>query len=341
MKALVKKYPKKGLWLEDVPEPTVSENDVLIQIKQTAICGTDVHIYEWNDWAQRTIPVPMHVGHEFIGEVVKIGSAVDGVTVGMKVSGEGHIVCGYCRNCRAGTRHLCPNAKGVGVNRPGCFAEYLSIPASNVFPLPHGITDDQAAIFDPLGNAVHTALSFDLVGEDVLVTGAGPIGIMGAAIAKHVGARNVVITDINEYRLDLAKTLGIEHAINVKDATLQDVMKELKMTEGFDVGLEMSGSGVAFNGMLKTMKNGGKIALLGLIPAETTIPWDAVIFKGLFIKGIYGREIYETWYKMCAMLQSGLNIKPIITHKFPLEEFEKGFELMISGKSGKILLTWS
>ncbi len=341
MKALVKKYAKKGLWLEDVPEPTIQENDVLIKIKKTAICGTDVHIYQWDKWAQATIPVPMHVGHEFVGEVVKVGKAVTGVTPGMRVSGEGHIVCGHCRNCRAGMRHLCPNTKGVGVNRPGCFAEYLAIPAMNVFPLPDEISDDEASILDPLGNAVHTALSFDLVGEDVLVTGAGPIGIMGAVIAKYVGARHVVITDINEYRLELARKLGITSAVNVSQTTLPEVMKSLGMTEGFDVGLEMSGSGVAFNDMLKSMRNGGKVALLGILPPGTSIPWDQVIFKGLFLKGIYGREMFETWYKMRSLLQSGLPIKPIITHHFPIDRFEEGFEIMSAGKSGKIILDWT
>jgi len=340
MKALVKKFAKKGLWLEGVPEPEVSENDVLIKVLQTAICGTDVHIYQWDEWAQKTIPVPMHVGHEFVGQVVRIGKAVAGVEVGMRVSGEGHIVCGHCRNCRAGMRHLCPNTQGLGVNRPGCFAEYVSIPASNVFPIPDDITDDEASILDPFGNAVHTTLSFDLVGEDVLVTGAGPIGIMGAVVAKHVGARHVVITDVNEYRLKLARKLGIKNTVDVRKTTLKDVMRSLQMTEGFDVGLEMSGNASAFNGMIDTMRNGGRIALLGILPSQTTIPWDQVIFKGLYIKGIYGREMYETWYKMRSMLQSGLNIKPIVTHRFPVARFEEGFETMSAGKSGKIILDW-
>ena len=340
MKALVKKHPKRGLWLEDVPEPQISENDVLIKIKQTAICGTDVHIYEWNEWARQTIPVPMHVGHEFVGEVVKVGKEVVGVHPGMRVSGEGHVVCGHCRNCRAGARHLCANTKGVGVDRPGCFAEYLAIPASNVFPIPEGISDDEASILDPLGNAVHTALSFNLVGEDVLVTGAGPIGIMGAAVALHVGARHVVITDLNEYRLDLARKLGVKNTVDIRKTTLPDVMKSLKMTEGFDVGLEMSGSAEAFKGMVESMKHGGDIALLGILPPHTTIPWNQVIFKGLFIKGIYGREMFETWYKMSSMLQSGLDIKRIVTHRFPLAGFEEGFEVMCAGRSGKVILDW-
>ncbi|MFA5139827.1 MAG: L-threonine 3-dehydrogenase [Elusimicrobiota bacterium] len=340
MKALVKKFAKKGLWMEDVPQPEATETDILIKIRQTAICGTDVHIYQWDEWAQKTIPVPMHVGHEFVGEVVKVGKAVQGFSVGMRVSGEGHIVCGHCRNCRAGLRHLCPNTKGLGVNRPGCFAEYLCIPARNVFPLSDSISDDEASILDPLGNAVHTALSFDLVGEDVLVTGAGPIGIMGAVVARHVGARHVVITDVNEYRLKLAKKLGVKNVVDVRKTTLKDVMKSLGMTEGFDVGLEMSGNPSAFTGMIEAMRNGGKIALLGILPPKTEIPWHQVIFKGLYIKGIYGREMYETWYKMSSMLQSGLNVKPIITHRFPVARFKEGFEIMSAGRSGKIILDW-
>ena len=341
MKALVKKYPQKGIWMEEVPKPVITESEVLIKIKKTAICGTDVHIYLWDEWSQKTIPVPMHVGHEFVGEVVELGKSVAGLKVGQRVSGEGHIVCGHCRNCRAGTRHLCINTKGIGVNIPGAFAEYLAMPAVNVFPIPDEISDDEASIFDPLGNAVHTALSFDLVGEDVLITGAGPIGIMAAAVAKHVGARKVVLTDMNEYRLDLAKKLGIEHCVNVKTQKLKDVMKNIGMTEGFDVGMEMSGSIHAFNDMLDTVKAGAKIALLGILPNGSGINWGHVIFKGLFVKGIYGRELFETWYKMTAMLQSGLNIKPIITHRFPIKDFEKGFELMASGDSGKIVLDWS
>ncbi len=340
MKALVKKSRERGLWLEEVPMPEVHENDVLIKIGQTAICGTDVHIYQWDEWAQKTIPVPMHVGHEFVGTVSAMGKAVTGLKVGQRVSGEGHLVCGFCRNCRAGKRHLCIHTKGVGVNRPGCFAEYLSIPAVNVFPLPDAISDDEASVLDPLGNAVHTALSFDLVGEDVLITGAGPIGIMAGAVAKHAGARNVVITDVNEYRLNLAKKMGVEHAINVSQHSLDEVMKSLGMVEGFDVGLEMSGNPGALNDMLRTVKAGAKIALLGILPPTTTVSWDQIIFKGLFIKGIYGREMFETWYKMSAMLQSGLDIKPILTHKFPVSRFVEGFETMISGSSGKIILDW-
>lgn len=340
MKALVKQFKDKGLCLEDVAKPEIKENDVLVKIKKTAICGTDVHIYEWNEWAQKTIPVPMHVGHEFVGVVDEVGSAVKGLKIGQRVSGEGHVVCGICRNCRAGTRHLCINTKGIGVNRPGCFAEYLSIPATNVFPIPDSISDEEASIFDPLGNAVHTALSFDLIGEDVLVTGAGPIGIMGAVIAQHVGARKVVITDVNPYRLELAKKLGVKNVVDVSKTTLSEVQKSLNMKEGFDIGLEMSGSAAAFNSMLKSLKAGAKIALLGILPKDTQIVWDDVIFKGLFIKGIYGREMFETWYKMTAMLESGLNIKDIITHRYKVEDYNKGFETMISGKSGKIILDW-
>jgi threonine 3-dehydrogenase len=340
MKALVKKFKKPGLWMDDVPMPEVRENDVLIKIRQTAICGTDVHIYQWDAWAEKTIPVPMHVGHEFVGEIAGLGKAVTGLKLGQRVSGEGHLVCGMCRNCRAGARHLCIHTLGVGVNRPGCFAEYLSIPASNVFPIPAGITDDQASVLDPLGNAVHTALSYDLVGEDVLITGAGPIGIMAGAVARHVGARHVVITDINDYRLNLAREMGIKNVVNIRQRSLTQVMQELGMTEGFDIGLEMSGNSAALNEMIHTLKNGGKIALLGILPSDTTIPWDQVIFKGLLIKGIYGREIFETWYKMCAMLQSGLNIEPMFTHRFPVSRFEDGFKTMISGNSGKIILDW-
>lgn len=340
MKALVKKQRERGLWLEEVERPEVRENDVLIKIRHTAICGTDLHIYQWDEWSQRTIPVPMQVGHEYVGEIVATGSAVTGLQVGLRVSGEGHIVCGHCRNCRAGARHLCPNTLGVGVNRPGCFAEYLCIPASNVFPLPDDISDDVAAILDPFGNAVHTALSFDLIGEDVLVTGAGPIGIMAAAVARHVGARNVVITDINEYRLALAAKLGVKHTIDARTTSLRDVQRRLGMTEGFDVGLEMSGSSEAFNDMIQNMRNGGQIALLGILPDHTAIPWSQVIFKGLHLKGIYGREMYETWYKMRSLLQGGLNIRPVITHHYPVARFEEAFSTMIAGNSGKIILDW-
>ena len=341
MRALIKEKAGPGIWLNDIPEPEPGHNDVLIRINKTAICGTDIHIYNWDDWAARTIPVPMAVGHEFAGVIEAVGSEVRGLKPGDRVSGEGHITCGHCRNCRAGRRHLCRNTVGVGVNRQGCFAEYLSIPASNVFVLPDAITDDVAALLDPLGNATHTALSFDLVGEDVLITGAGPIGIMAAAICRHVGARHVVITDLNDYRLSLAEQMGATRAINVKRESLDEVMSELKMTEGFDVGLEMSGSPVAFQDMLRTMHHGGKVALLGIPPNETAIDWNEVIFKGLVIKGVYGREMFETWYKMSSMIQSGLDVTPIITHHYGVTDFQKGFDVMNSGQSGKVILDWS
>jgi len=340
MKALVKSRREPGLWMEDVPVPEIGPNDVLIRVHKSAICGTDMHIWNWDAWSQKTIPVPMHVGHEYVGVIEKVGGEVEGYKVGDRVSGEGHIVCGHCRNCRAGKRHLCPNTKGVGVNRPGSFAEYLSLPATNVFKVPDGISDDLAAIFDPYGNAAHTALSFDMVGEDVLITGAGPIGIMAVAIAKHVGARHVVITDVNPYRLDLARRMGASRAVDVSREKLTDVMAELGMTEGFDVGLEMSGNAGAFRGMIDAMSNGGRIAMLGIFGEDVAVDWGKVIFKGLFLKGIYGREMYETWYKMAAMIQGGLDITPIITHHFPIEDFRQGFEIMGSGKSGKVILDW-
>ena len=340
MRALVKAERAPGLTMQDVPMPEVGPNDVLIRVHKSAICGTDMHIWNWDAWAQKTIPVPMHVGHEYVGVVEKVGSAVTGYKGGERVTGEGHIVCGHCRNCRAGKRHLCPNTIGVGVNRPGSFAEYLAIPAENVFPVPPSISDDVVSIFDPYGNAAHTALSFDMVGEDVLITGAGPIGIMAAAIAKHVGARNVVITDVNEYRLDLARKLGATRAVNVAKEDLKTLMHDLGMTEGFDVGLEMSGNAHAFRSMIDAMSNGGRIAMLGIFGEDAAIDWGKVIFKGLFLKGIYGREMYETWYKMSAMIQSGLDISPVITHRFPIEEFKAGFEAMGSGQSGKVVLDW-
>ncbi|MCZ6536537.1 MAG: L-threonine 3-dehydrogenase [Gammaproteobacteria bacterium] len=340
MKALVKKHSEPGIWMGEVETPALGHNDVLIKISKTAICGTDIHIYNWNDWARQTIPVPMHVGHEFVGEIVETGSEVDGYQAGDRVSGEGHITCGYCRNCRAGRRHLCRNSKGVGVDRPGCFAEFLCIPAQNVFKLPDSIGDDIAAILDPLGNATHTALSFDLVGEDVLITGAGPIGIMAVAIARHAGARHVVITDVNDYRLDLARKMGASVAHNVANGSLEEVMDTLGMTEGFDVGLEMSGNPIALRDLLQTMHHGGKVALLGLPPEDTAIDWKQIIFKGLEIKGIYGREMFETWYKMTSMLQSGLDISPVITHHFPVSEYQEGFDIMRSGQSGKVILDW-
>ena len=340
MKALVKAKSERGIWMQDVEPPTVGHNDVLIEINKTAICGTDIHIFQWDEWAQHTIPVPLTAGHEFCGRIVECGSEVRGLEVGDHVSAEGHITCGVCRNCRAGRRHLCMNTRGVGVNRPGAFAEYLSVPAFNVFKLPDSITDDMAAILDPLGNATHTALSFDLVGEDVLITGAGPIGIMATAIARYAGARHVVITDVNDYRLGLARKMGASMALNVTRESIDDAMQELGMAEGFDVGMEMSGNGRAFEDMLRTMHHGGKIALLGILPENTGIDWDAVIFKGLTIKGIYGREMFETWYKMSSMLQSGLNIDPIITHHFPIDDYLPAFELMESGQTGKVILEW-
>ncbi|HVA55726.1 MAG TPA: L-threonine 3-dehydrogenase [Gammaproteobacteria bacterium] len=341
MKALVKAKAEQGIWLQDVPKPKIGPNDLLIKIKKTAICGTDIHIFNWDAWAQKTIPVPMTVGHEFVGVVAEIGNEVQGFKIGQRVSGEGHITCGHCRNCRAGRRHLCRNTVGVGVNRPGCFAEYLAIPAVNAYPLPDAITDDIAAFLDPFGNATHTALSFDLVGEDLLITGAGPIGCMAVAIAKHVGARYVVITDVNDYRLELASKMGATRAVNVQKQKLEDVMQALDMKEGFDVGMEMSGNPQAFRQMLANMAHGAKVALLGLPPAEVAIDWSQVIFKGLIMKGIYGREMFETWYKMAAMLQSGLDLTPVLTHHFPISDFQKGFEVMRSGQSGKVVLDWS
>ncbi|WP_275076004.1 L-threonine 3-dehydrogenase [Providencia rettgeri] len=340
MKALSKLKAEPGIWMTDVPKPELGHNDVMIKIRKTAICGTDVHIYNWDEWSQKTIPVPMVVGHEYIGEIVAIGQEVKGFKIGDRVSGEGHITCGHCRNCRGGRTHLCRNTIGMGVNREGCFAEYLVIPAFNAFKIPDNIPDEIAAIFDPFGNAVHTALSFDLVGEDVLVSGAGPIGIMAAAVCRHVGARHVVITDVNDYRLELAKKMGVSRAVNVSRENLKDVMNELGMKEGFDVALEVSGAPAAFQSMLDTMNHGGRIALLGIPPASMATDWSQVIFKGLFIKGIYGREMFETWYKMATLIQSGLDLSPIITHQFPIDDFQKGFDVMCSGQSGKVILNW-
>ena len=340
MKALVKKESAPGIWLDDVPEPTIGPNDVLIEIAKTAICGTDMHIYNWDAWASKTIPVPMTVGHEYCGRVVRTGSEVRGLKAGDRVSGEGHITCGHCRNCRAGRRHLCRNTIGVGVNRPGAFAQYLAIPADNAFKLPDSIGDDIASILDPFGNATHTALAFNMVGEDVLITGAGPIGIMAAGIARFVGARHVVITDVNDYRLELAKKMGATRAVNVQRQTLDETMRELGMQEGFDVGLEMSGNATAFRDLLRTMHHGGSVALLGIPPQETAIDWNQVIFKGLTLKGIYGREMFETWYKMASLLQSGLTLDPVITHHLPIQQYREGFEIMGSGRSGKVILDW-
>ena len=340
MKALVKKFAKPGLWLDDVDMPEIGELDVLVKMKKTAICGTDVHIYNWDGWSQATIPVPMTIGHEFVGEIVEIGNRVTRYKVGDLVSGEGHVVCGKCRNCLAGRRHLCKDTMGIGVNRTGIFAEYASIPESNIWLCDPEIPVELFSIFDPLGNAAHTALSFDLLGEDVLITGAGPIGIMAGAIAKHAGARNVVVTDVNDYRLSLAKKLGATRVVNVSEEKISDVMTELKMKEGFDVGLEMSGNALAFQDMIASMVHGGKIAMLGIQGPDTKIDWNKVVFNGLWIKGIYGREMYETWYKVTSMLQSGLDISGVITHRMHYTEFEKGFEAMNSGKSGKVILEW-
>ena len=340
MRVLSKSQREVGIWMGEAEVPEVGPNDVKIRIKKTAICGTDIHIYNWDEWAQKTVPVPMHVGHEYAGEIVEIGSHVRGFELGDRVSGEGHLTCGHCRNCRAGRRHLCRNTVGVGVNVPGAFAEFLVLPAVNAFKLPDNISDEIASFMDPLGNAAHTALSFDLVGEDVLITGAGPIGIMAVAIARHVGARHVVISDVNEYRLELAKKMGATRTVNIKNEKLADVMRELGMQEGFDVGLEMSGNGQAFAGMLEVMNHGGRVAILGIPPSGVSIDWNQVIFKGLVLKGIYGREMFETWYKMTAMLQSGLNVAPVLTHRFKVDDYREAFETMRSGRSGKVVLDW-
>lgn len=340
MHALVKHHAAPGIALRDVEIPAVGHNDVRIRVKRTAICGTDMHIYNWDPWAQKTIPVPMTVGHEYCGEIVEIGSEVSGLEVGDRVSGEGHITCGFCRNCRAGRRHLCRNTVGVGVNRPGCFAEYVVIPAVNAFKLPDAIDDEIAAILDPLGNAVHTALAFDVVGEDVLITGAGPIGIMAAAIVRFVGARHVVITDVNDYRLGIARRMGATVAINVARDSLDSAMQQLGMKEGFDVGLEMSGNAAALRDMLRTMHHGGSIAMLGIPPNEVAIDWNEVILKGLTIKGIYGRQMFETWYKMTALLQSGLDIRPIITHRLAYTGYQHAFDIMSKGESAKVVMRW-
>ncbi len=341
MKALVKSKAEVGLWLEDIPMPTVGINDVLVRVHHTGICGTDVHIYDWDQWAQRTIHVPLAIGHEFVGEVVSVGSNVNDFHPGDLVSGEGHVVCGRCRNCLAGRRHLCALTQGVGVNRAGAFAEYIALPMSNIWRHSAGIDREIAAIFDPFGNAVHTALEFPVLGEDVLITGAGPIGIMAAAVARHAGARYVVITDVNPHRLELAQKIGVTLAVNPRETSLADVQKKLGMAEGFDVGMEMSGNAQAFRDMLSNMSHGGKIAMLGIpSPSEMTIDWSQVIFNQLTIRGIYGREMYETWYKMTVMLESGLNIKPVITHRFNWRDYEQGFQAMRTGNSGKVVLDW-
>jgi threonine 3-dehydrogenase len=351
MRVLAKSKAEVGLWLETAPVPKIKEDEVLIKIKKTAICGTDLHIYKWDAWAQKTIKVPMHVGHEFVGEIVQIGSAVKrDLKIGDRVSGEGHIICGSCRNCRAGHIHLCPNTIGLGVNRPGAFANYLAFPAFNVFKLPDYISDDIASILDPFGNAVHTALSFDLVSEDVLITGAGPTGCMAAAICKKVGAKNVVIMDVNDYRLNIAKTMGADVAVNVSAcktaeetvSKLHEVMKTLGMEEGFDIGLEMSGHEMAIHSMMDLLINGGKMVMLGVTGSNTiNIDWNKLVFKSLFLKGIYGREMFETWYKMVSLVKSGLDVNNIITNVLPMEDFQKGFDLMLSGQCGKVILNWT
>ena len=340
MKALVKKYPERGLWMEDLPIPICNTNDVKIKITHTAICGTDLHIYKWDDWAQRTLKLPLITGHEFCGIVEEIGPGVTHYKPGDRVSGEGHITCGYCRNCRAGKTHLCHKTIGVGIHRAGSFAEYLVIPESNVWPIHTDIPSEIAAFFDPYGNAAHTALSHGMVGEDVLITGAGPIGIMSAAICKFVGARNVVVTDINDYRLDLAVKMGATRAINVANNSIRDHFSELNIINGFDVGLEVSGNPEAFRSLLRNMYNGGKVALLGLLPESTNINWDDIIFKGLHVKGIYGREMYDTWYRMTQMLRSGLDISKVLTHKMSIDDFQDGFDIMESGNCGKVVLEW-
>ncbi|MGE5609036.1 MAG: L-threonine 3-dehydrogenase [Bacillota bacterium] len=340
MKALVKKKAEPGLWLDEVPVPQIGINDVLVQVLRTGICGTDVHIYNWDAWSQKNVPVPLVIGHEFVGRIVEVGSNVKDFHPGEIVSGEGHVVCGRCRNCLAGRRHLCKDTKGIGVNRPGAFAEYLSIPMTNVWVHDPSIPRDIQSIFDPFGNAVHTALQFDVLGEDVLITGAGPIGCMAAAVVRHAGARYVVVSDVNPYRLELARKLGATVAVDVRTEKLADVQKQLGMKEGFDVGLEMSGNPAGFRELLANMCHGGKIAMLGIPTQEVAIDWTTVIFNMLTIRGIYGREMYETWYKMTTMLQSGLDITPAITHRYHYTEFEKGFQAMRSGQSGKVVLTW-
>lgn len=340
MKALVKAKAEPGLWMQEVPNPVMGHNDVLIKIQKISICGTDIHIYDWDKWAQDTVPVPLTIGHEFVGEIVDMGKEVHGFNIGDRVSGENHIACGFCRNCRAGRQHICRANISIGVTKTGCFSEYFSLPAVNTYPIPKSIDSNYATILNPLGNSTHAALSYDVVGEDVLITGAGPVGIMAAAIVRHIGARHVVITDVNPYRLQLARKMGVSLAINTQETSLKEAMDELKMREGFDIGLEMSGHASGFNDMLQYMNHGGKVSLLGFLPRETQIDWNNIIMKGLIVKGIYGREMYETWYKMISMLQSGLDISPIITHELPVQEFQKAFEIMQSGQCGKIILNF-
>ncbi|MCX7544848.1 L-threonine 3-dehydrogenase [Marinicella gelatinilytica] len=340
MKALVKKSPEKGIWMQDVAKPEIGHNDVLIKVEKTAICGTDLHIYNWDKWSAKNIKTPLVIGHEFVGHIVEMGVEVNGYEIGQRVSAEGHIVCGVCRNCRAGTQHLCPNTQGIGVNRDGAFAEYVSIPAQNLWPVPDAIPSNLAAFFDPFGNAAHCALEYDMVGEDVLITGAGPIGIIATGICNHVGARNVIVTDVNDYRLDLAKKMGATRTVNVSREKLSDVMREARIT-GFDLGMEMSGNPNAFNDMLENMYNGGKVTLLGMLPDETQINWDNIIFKGLSVKGVTGRKMYETWYKMTQMLLSGFPLKNVLTHEISIDDFQHGFDLMASGQCGKVVCSWS
>jgi threonine 3-dehydrogenase len=340
VKALAKLRAEPGIWLTDVEPPQVQAEQVLIKIQKTAICGTDLHIYHWDDWAQATVPIPMVVGHEFFGEVVALGKRVHDLKLGDRVSGEGHLTCGQCRNCRAGRRHLCRHTRGIGYDCPGCFGEYFAMPRSNVYLLPDEITADQAAVLDPLGNATHTALAYDLVGEDVLITGAGPVGLMAAVVAMRVGARHVVITDVNKTRLDLARQLGVSKALDVSQDSIEAAMKDLGLLEGFDVGLEMSGNPDALNEMIEVMNHGGKLALLGILPNGSGVNWQKVVFKSLTMQGIYGRKIFETWHKMISLLQTGLEITPIITHQFPLKDYQEAFELMASGKTGKVILNW-
>ena len=340
MKALVKARAEPGLWMKDVEVPGPSDRDVLIRVRKTSVCGTDLHIFKWDPWAQETIKVPMVIGHEFMGEIVRLGAEARGLEVGQRVSGEGHITCGHCRNCRAGRRHFCHNHLALGVTRPGAFAEYVVLPGENVFPVPDHISDDVASVLDPLGNAAHTALEFDMVGEDVLITGAGPIGMMATAISRHIGARYVAVTDVNPYRLNLAAAMGADRVVDVRTEALEPVMAELGMTEGFDVGLELSGHEDAFNQMLAAMNHGGKIAVLGIPPGEVTLDLNAVIFKGLTVRGIYGRRIFETWYKVAAMLQSGLDVVPVVTHRFPVADYRHAFEVVASGECGKVVIDW-
>lgn len=340
MKALVKKSPEKGIWMDDVPQPDIGHNDVLIKVEKTAICGTDLHIYNWDKWSAKNIKTPLVIGHEFVGHIVKMGVEVNGYEIGQRVSAEGHIVCGVCRNCRAGTQHLCPNTQGIGVNRDGAFAEYVAMPVQNLWPVPDAIPSNLAAFFDPFGNAAHCALEYDMVGEDVLITGCGPIGIIATGICNHVGARNVIVTDVNDYRLNLAKKMGATRTVNVTRENLKDVMRDARIT-GFDLGMEMSGNPHAFNDMLQNMYNGGKVTLLGMLPDETQINWDNIIFKGLSVKGVTGRKMYETWYKMTQMLLSGFPLQHVLTHEISIDDFQHGFDLMASGECGKVVCSWS